>query len=297
MESFSDSGGLQPRIEELRRLVDDRLSETLTQPDATGAAGLLEAMRYPTLAPGKRIRPLLTLFSTLQFGGKPVAAVDPACAIEIVHTASLVLDDLPCMDNADTRRYQPSAHVAFGEDTAILGAVALLSHAFGLVARDAGLPSPTRNRIVVLLSDAVGLPGLCGGQYLDLQKAKDVEQLHSRKTACLFATAVETGAVVAGAAERDLERARAFGHHLGLAFQILDDLLDATGTNVQAGKPVRADADKETFVSAFGVSGARARVEEHFSAAMSSDFSGDLEEQPLRYFSLHLAASLGVKLN
>lgn len=289
-------------IDQLRSRIDDRLRILIPEPTGEDAR-LREAMRYTVLAPGKRVRPLLTLASAIQFRGDVQLALDPACAIEIIHTASLVLDDLPCMDDADLRRGRPSAHMAFGESTALLGAVSLLAQGVAVVNAAPGVSAAIRAHLTWRLAEAVGIDGLCGGQFIDLQQkrgsqvsAEELESLNHRKTAVLFSVAVESGAMVAGANAEELKRVRAFGEHLGLAFQILDDVLDATAKREAAGKPTQADVDKENFVSKFGVDGARARVEEHFSAALDADFLPGTGDQPLRFFSLWLASNLGLKV-
>jgi geranylgeranyl diphosphate synthase type II len=223
-------------------------------------------MRYSLLAPGKRIRPLITVLAATHLGGSEDAALAPACAIEMVHTASLILDDLPAMDDARLRRGRPANHVEFGEDTALLAGVALLNLAFGVVADAPGLDDTTRLAIVRLLSESVGSNGIIAGQLSDLGgegesgTTGDVELMHHQKTGSLFVAAAETGARVAGIDRESLAAIREYGRDLGLAFQTLDDLLDAAGTEALAGKDVGQDAGKATFVSLMGAERARSKA-------------------------------------
>jgi geranylgeranyl diphosphate synthase type II len=231
------------------------------------------AMRHALVGPGKRLRPLLTLLAARRFGGDQAAALEAGCAVEMVHAASLVLDDLPCMDDAELRRGKPATHRAFGEDTAILAAIALLNQAYGLMATLPGVPEAARLRLVTLLVQAVGPQGLVGGQERDLHDrhahaaTTEVDMLNHQKTGVLFVAALEAGAVLGQAAEEGLVSMRRFGRHLGLAFQTLDDLLDATATPQMAGKDVRQDDGKATLVALCGPEAARRRVEEHLNQA------------------------------
>lgn len=231
------------------------------------------AMRHALVGPGKRLRPLLTLLAARRFGGDEAAALEAGCAVEMVHTASLVLDDLPCMDDAELRRGRPATHRAFGEDTAILAAIALLNQAYGVMATLPGISDAARLRLVTMLVQAVGPQGLVGGQELDLHDrhgpaaAGELDLLNHQKTGVLFVAALEAGAVLGHASEEGVAAMRRFGRHLGLAFQTLDDLLDATATPQMAGKDVRQDGDKTTLVSLCGLDAARRRVEEYLDQA------------------------------
>ncbi|HVL67293.1 MAG TPA: polyprenyl synthetase family protein [Vicinamibacterales bacterium] len=234
---------------ELRRLVPD------------GGEVVQRSMAYTLLAPSKRVRPVLTLLSAELCGGAAARALPAAAAVELVHAASLILDDLPSMDDAPLRRGRPTNHREFGEAIAILAAFALLNLAYGTMARafDPALAA----RLTQLLSDAVGLDGLVGGQAADLlasDQAIDfamLERIHRGKTGALFVAAATAGAVTAEAAPEAVSSLTAFAKNLGLAFQIIDDLLDVEGNPAETGKAVRSDARKSTFVSFSGVSGAR----------------------------------------
>jgi geranylgeranyl diphosphate synthase type II len=216
-------------LEQLRASVDNALSDVLRD-DPTSPNRLHAAMRYAVLSPGKRIRPLLALLSARHLGCPGHAALPGACALELVHAASLVLDDLPCMDDAAERRGQPSVHARFGQDVAVLTGVALLNEAFGVISR-AELPDSSRVAMSALLSTTVGTHGLIGGQDKDLVGSKEptlefLRELHQEKTGVLFVAAVEMGALAAGANISVLDALRRFGLELGLAFQALDDLDD-----------------------------------------------------------------------
>jgi geranylgeranyl diphosphate synthase type II len=240
----------QARVDsELRRLV-------------AGVGGRVqESMAYTLHAPSKRVRPVLTLLSAELCGGEVSRALAAAAAVELVHAASLILDDLPSMDDAPLRRGRPSNHREFGEAVAILAAFGLLNLAYGTVARryDARLGA----RLVALLSDAVGTDGLIGGQAADLLATEQqidfemLERIHRGKTGALFSAAATAGALTASGQPDALAALEAFAKNLGLAFQIVDDLLDVEGDPKDTGKAVRVDARKTTFVSFSGVSGAR----------------------------------------
>ncbi|WP_374471132.1 polyprenyl synthetase family protein [Phenylobacterium sp.] len=226
------------RLAVLRDLVERGLEELL--PDAGDPPHRLHAaMRYAVLSPGKRIRPILALLSAQQLGC-PLADVLPAaCALEMIHSASLVLDDLPCMDDADTRRGQPSVHVRYGEDVAVLTGVALLNEAFAVVSRAPHLNDAAKVAMTALLSRTVGTGGLIGGQDKDLRAAPEptlgfLSQLHHEKTGVLFIAAVEVGALAAGASPGAVQALRVFARELGLAFQAFDDLDDEA--DLEAGR-------------------------------------------------------------
>jgi geranylgeranyl diphosphate synthase type II len=219
------------------------------------------SMAYTVLAPSKRVRPVLTLLSAELCGGAASKALPAACAMELIHAASLILDDLPSMDDAPLRRGRPANHREFGEAIAILAAFGLLNLAFGSVAR--AYDPPLAARLTPLMTDAVGPAGLIGGQAADLLATDQqidfrmLERIHRGKTGALFGAAATTGGIAAGAPPDAIASLAAFAKNLGLAFQIVDDLLDVTGDPRETGKAVRADVKKTTFVSFSGVAGAR----------------------------------------
>jgi len=258
-------------IEQLRAAVDRRLADLLPDHNARPAR-LAEAARYAALSPGKRFRPMLTLLTAREFGAEPLAALDAACAFEMVHAASLILDDLPSMDDAALRRGRATTHRAFDEATAILAAVGLLNHAFGVIAGDARLPEAARGELVRRLSGSVGFQGLVSGQALDLndrdhaRTPDDIDLLNHRKTGVLMVAAAEAGALIAGTSQAVVTAVGEFARHLGLAFQIHDDLIDAA-LIAEAGKDLGKDADMATLVTVLGPQGAAAAVGAHLEAA------------------------------
>ena len=246
------------RPDELRELVERRLGALAF---AAELGELEQALRYSLLGGGKRIRPVICLATGEALGRRPDELLPAACALELVHTFSLVHDDLPALDDDDMRRGQPSAHVRFGEGVAILAGDALLTQAFRLAL---AYPSPEVARV---LADAT--LGMIGGQYVDVTTdgALDVDalaRLHGLKTGRLLAAAVEAPLAVAGLAESERDPWRAFAAELGLLFQIVDDILDATGTAEELGKTPGKDAaaGKATYVSLFGLERARGLADE-----------------------------------
>lgn len=260
-------------LEESRLWSEQQLRSALE-----GLAGapdlLIEAMRHALLAGGKRLRPSLVRLFCETAGGDEGAARAPAVAIEMIHTYSLVHDDLPCMDDDEVRRGLPTVHRKWNEATAVLAGDALLTEAFGMLAG-----SPQAGLLVEILARASGSKGMVGGQVLDLEV--DLAQLpvgerqaavlgvHRTKTAALFSAACELGCVAGGGAEEDREAARKYGLELGLLFQATDDLIDVTGTAAGLGKTPGKDAELErpTLVAALGLDGARACAEENGQAA------------------------------
>lgn len=220
-----------------------------------------QSMAYTLHAPSKRVRPVLTLLAAEIVGGDSARALPAAAAVELVHTASLILDDLPAMDDAPLRRGRRPNHQEYGEAIAILAAFGLLNAAFGTLAAEH--EPATASRLAKLLSGAIGIEGLIGGQALDLLATEQeigfemLERIHRRKTGALFSAAAVAGALVADGSAEDVARLEGFARNLGLAFQIVDDLLDVEGDPAETGKAIRKDARKTTFVSFSGVAGAR----------------------------------------
>jgi geranylgeranyl diphosphate synthase type II len=223
-------------------------------------------MAYTLLAPSKRVRPVLTQLAAELCGGRAARAVPVAASIEMVHAASLILDDLPSMDDAPLRRGRPSNHKQFGEAIAILAAFGLLNLAYGNIARS--YDRDVGPRMTAMLAEAIGVDGLIGGQAADLLATdrsidfETLERIHRGKTGALFVAAAAAGAVTAGASNDAVASLSAYAKNHGLAFQIVDDLLDVEGDPAQTGKAVRGDARKTTFVSFSGVSGARQLAKE-----------------------------------
>lgn len=227
---------------------------------APPASPVVDAMRYTLLAPSKRVRAVLVLLSA-DLCGSSARAMPAACAVEAIHAASLILDDLPSMDDAPLRRGRPSAHVAFGEAVAVLAAFGLLNSTYGHLA--GAYEPPLVARLTTLFAEAVGLDGLVAGQAEDVLATnravtfEALERIHRRKTGVLFGAAATAGALTAGGSSEDVTALTAYAKNLGLAFQIVDDLLDVTGTPEETGKAGSRDIRKTTFVSFSGVDGAR----------------------------------------
>ena len=239
-------------------LVEGEL-DRIVPPEGLRPAGLHDAMRYTLLAPSKRVRAVLVL-QAARVCGSDERALPVAAAVELIHASSLILDDLPALDNAPLRRGRPSNHVAHGEAMAIMAAFALFNLAFDTIARD--YDGPIARRLTGLMSEAVGSDGLIGGEVEDLLAAEQavsfdtLELIHRCKTGALFVAAAHAGAVTAGADPEQASALAAYAKNLGLAFQIVDDLLDVEGDPAVTGKPRLADAKRTTFVSFSGVSGA-----------------------------------------
>lgn len=246
-----------------------------------------EALRYACLGGGKRLRPIITMAAVESLGEDPARVLKAACAIEYVHCCSLVLDDLPSMDNALLRRGRPTTHRAFGVATSMLAADALLMHAFRLVADnavEAGADGPTTARAVRDLATAVGSFGMVGGQHVDLETAGSVtiepatlEYIQTRKTGALFVASAAVGCVLLGAAPDAVRRLSEYARNLGLGYQIVDDLLDVEGDPAVTGKDAGQDARKKTFVTVHGVAAARRAVAGLAAAAARAldGFEGD----------------------
>ena len=243
---------------EYKNLVDLKLSEFFNH-SGLSYDGLLESMHYSLTAGGKRIRPTLVLEFCRISGGDIEKALPVACAIEMLHTYSLIHDDLPCMDNDELRRGKPTNHVVYGECTATLAGDALQAEAFGTIARSE-LPAENKIACVEILADAVGSDGMCAGQYLDMvgeskQLTEDeLDDINSRKTGALLIAACRMGVAAAGGSGEMLEAAAHYGACVGAAFQIRDDILDVISTSEELGKPVGSDAQehKNTYMALLG---------------------------------------------
>ena len=262
--------------------MDDALDRWLPEvdpdsgdPGAATPANLAAAMRYSVLGGGKRLRPVLCLMSAEACGGDASVAMGAGCAIEMVHTYSLIHDDLPAMDNDDLRRGRPTCHRAFDEATAILAGDALLTLAFELVARTVE-PEAAALQCVRILAEAAGSSGMVGGQMADLQAEKlaasaensgsleKLEAIHRRKTGALLRAPLQMGAIIARAPQAHMDALDRYGRAVGLAFQIVDDLLDVEGDEAKIGKRVGKDSGlgKWTYPRFLGVDGSRCRAQQ-----------------------------------
>lgn len=261
---------------DLNRLIPI-LDAALLRPFRQGEAQRLgEAMRYSLEAGGKRVRPVLCLLACEAVGGTVAMALPGALALEYVHTYSLIHDDLPAMDDDDLRRGRPTNHKVFGEGHAILAGDGLLTEAFGVLA-SSDLDPARRAEALSLLAEGAGWRGMAGGQALDLEGEKlasydlaHLQLIHRLKTGALLRTSLETGAVLGGATPAERAALRAYGEAIGLAFQIQDDILDATATDAELGKRAGKDAGrgKITYPSLLGLEGARQALSEATETAL-----------------------------
>lgn len=255
-------------LRELRGQIEEALAASV-EPSEACPPRLCESIRYSLLAPGKRVRPCLTLMACEACGGDRNAALPAAVAIEMIHCYSLIHDDLPAMDDDDLRRGRPTNHVEFGEATAILAGDGLLTLAFEALAR--GLSNPqTAVSCVMDLASAAGIEGMVGGQQADLEAEQigqvpieQLEAIHKRKTGRLLTAALTMGGRIAGANAETLQQLRIYGESVGLAFQIADDLLDVVGDSAKMGKEVRKDADhgKSTYPGLLGIEQSQQKAE------------------------------------
>ena len=259
-----------------KQLVEAALDDSLgpERPES-----LREAMRYSLLAGGKRLRPILCLAACELAGGDPALAMPTAVALEMIHTMSLIHDDLPAMDNDDLRRGRPTNHKVYGDAVAILAGDALLTRAFEMVAlRSPGVPADRLLKVVGELSLVSGAPGLVGGQVVDLEcEGKEVdletlEYIHLHKTGALLKACVITGALIGGADEAQLDSLRTYARGIGLAFQIVDDILDVTASSDVLGKTAGKDlvADKTTYPKLLGLEESRQRAKTLIQEAKAS---------------------------
>ncbi|WP_372807395.1 polyprenyl synthetase family protein [Pontiella sp.] len=261
------SNYIKQRQAQIETALQDSLPSGGTRP-----AILHEAMRYCVLNGGKRIRPVLVLAAAEPFGTPAAAALDAAVAIELFHCSTLVHDDLPCMDDDDLRRGMPTCHVKFGEANAVLTGDALMIHAFQMLAETGN------TRLALELAQAAGSRGVIAGQVEDLAaegqepNAGLIEFIHINKTAILIRAAVRMGAIAGGAREDELENLGIFGEKIGLAFQIVDDVLDETSTEEVLGKPTGSDLKlrKMTYIAVHGMDAARARIKQLTTEAINA---------------------------
>jgi farnesyl diphosphate synthase len=254
--------------------------------DAPAPAGLGDAMRYAVLDGGKRLRPLLVMASCDAANGHSSLAMRAACAVELIHAYSLVHDDMPCMDNDVLRRGKPTVHVKFGEAGALLAGDALQALAFELLTPDdASFPAGMQASLCRLLARAAGYQGMAGGQAIDLASvslslnSKQLHEMHRLKTGALLQASVVMGAACGFASPAALDALRNYGAAVGLAFQVVDDILDVTSDAATLGKTAGKDAaqDKPTFVSLMGLDGSRAYAQQLLAQALASLESSQLE--------------------
>ena len=253
--------------------IEKKLESSITADNSAA-----QAMKYSLLSGGKRIRPILLLEFYALCGGNGDSALNFAAALEMIHTYSLIHDDLPCMDNDDMRRGRPSCHKAFGEDTALLAGDALLTLAFKTAAETDGIPSDRVLKAIAVLAENAGISGMVGGQVEDLAFEKsgatidELRGMYLKKTSCLLSAGAVCGSILAGADEEELKYAAEYAEKLGLAFQIIDDILDCTSDEKTLGKPIGSDEKngKTTYVTLLGIDGAKAEAERLSNEALTA---------------------------
>ena len=283
----------QLRYDSYRAAVDDHLGGLFADAKDKPYRRLQEAMRYSLLSGGKRVRPVMTLAFCDMLGSQWREALPFACALELVHTYSLIHDDLPCMDDDDLRRGRPTCHKVYGETMAVLAGDALQGEAFGLIAAAPAMTAQQRIDAVAVLSAACGGGGMVAGQVLDVdhlaQGETDLRLLHRLKTGAMLQAAAELGCVAAGADDGLRQRARDYGCHIGLAFQVRDDVLDVVADQGELGKPIGSDRaeGKRTFVDLLGLEACQALVAEETAKAKAA-----LADLPDSGFLLNLADHL-----
>ncbi len=280
---------LNSYLKEHQKLVEVALDQSiiLAKPEK-----IYEAMRYSLLAGGKRLRPILCLASCKLMGGTLSMAMPTACALEMIHTMSLIHDDLPAMDNDDYRRGKLTNHKVYGDDIAILAGDGLLAYAFEYVATETkDVPTDRLIKVIAKLGRTVGPAGLVGGQVLDLESegrtditAETLSFIHTHKTGALLETSVVSGAMLAGASEEDIAKLSKYAQNIGLAFQIVDDILDITATDEQLGKTAGKDlaAQKATYPSIWGLEKSQEQAQNLINDAMAQLESYGENADPLR---------------
>ena len=276
---------------ERARAVDEALGRFLPAESAPPET-LHRAMRYSVFAGGKRLRPVLVIAGAEAVGGSTAAVMPTACAVEMIHTYSLIHDDLPAMDNDDFRRGMPTNHKVFGEALAILAGDALLTLAFRLLADNVPAASngPRLRDVLVEIADAAGSPGMVGGQVADIEcegkpaDAEIVDYIHTHKTAALIRASIRVGAILSGATPGQLDALGVVGGALGLAFQIMDDILDVTATTAELGKTAGKDQaqQKATYPAVHGIEASRHRAQALVAEAHAVLAPFGPRSQPLR---------------
>jgi len=287
-------------VSQIGKQLDAALEKAVPETQGTGS-DLATAIRHSLLAPGKRARGVLLMLAAGHGQAERPEALAPACAIEMVHAASLIFDDLPSMDNATLRRGRPANHCEFGEATAILAGIALLNEAYAVIGAEERLDGDCRADLTRMLSSSIGLEGLVAGQFADLHAcapmtADQVKAIHARKTGALFAAAAQMGGRVAGRAAEDVDALRDFGMSIGVAFQTYDDLLDAVSSREAASKTVGHDGEKPTLVRLKGVEAAEEAARAGMDRAMAQVSELGPEGQLLAQFAGQLADILRAKM-
>ncbi len=284
---------------EQKQVAVDRFLEEVAPPVATPPTTLHESMRYSLMAGGKRVRPILAIAGAESIGSPPPGLMAVACSLELIHTYSLIHDDLPSMDNDDFRRGKPTNHKIYGEAMAILAGDALLTMAFDLISRPDLMKGCDPSRQVQLIQELAygsGAMGMVGGQVFDIQAENididlpTLQNIHKHKTGMLIRAAVRMGAIAAGATDRQLDEMTRYAEDIGLAFQIADDVLNVTGTREELGKNPNTDAErgKKTYPTFYGTEGARKMADDCANRAIRRLGSFGPSADPLRELARYI---------
>ena len=289
---------LKTYLAKKRAVVDEALKDLFPEPRGP-AADVVKAMAYSLFAGGKRLRPILCMAGAEAVGGKGRIVLPLACALELIHTYSLIHDDLPVMDNDDLRRGKPTNHKVFGEAVALLAGDGLLTEAFRLMSAAGpaeGIEPLSLLRVIRLVAAAAGHEGMVGGQVVDIQsEGKQVEPhilefIHTHKTGALIAASVTSGAILGGGKEEEIEAIARYGRHIGFAFQVADDILDVEGDSEKLGKGVGGDAKKQkiTYPSVIGLASSKEIQKALVEQAIDALRSFDEKAAPLRKIAVYM---------
>ena len=294
---ISKDSFLDAYLQDRRKIVEEALRWYLPTENNTPVE-IYKAIHYSVFAGGKRIRPILCLATVEASGGDIAQAMPVACALELIHTYSLIHDDLPSMDNDDFRRGKPTCHKVFGENIAILAGDALLTEAFIILSRVGKLRVSAEKRLAVIqeISQAAGIAGMVGGQTLDVLSEKSrpdqevLHEIHRRKTGALIKAAVRSGAIIANARENKIQALADYGMNIGIAFQIADDILNVEGDRELMGKETGSDTalGKVTYPSLMGMDYAKEELQKHIDAAIESLTIFDKRALPLRLIARYI---------
>jgi len=287
---------LKAYLEDRQGIVEDALQRYIPENDVP--AEIYEAVRYSVFNGGKRIRPILCMAASEAVGGDLAPVMPVACALELIHSYSLIHDDLPSMDNDDFRRGKPTCHKVFGENIAILAGDALLTEAFALLSCSEKVMFSAEKRLAVIqeIAHAAGIGGMVGGQALDVisekkgADEKTLQEIHRRKTGALIVAAVRSGALMGNAGKDNIQVLTEYATHVGLAFQIADDILNVEGDSRQMGKDTGSDAarNKTTYPSLLGIPLAKEKLNQHIDAALSSLSGFDERAMPLMVIAKYI---------
>lgn len=264
---------LEEQIINAKKLIDSKLTQFMAN-DEPLLNVLQESVNYSLFSGGKRVRPLFCFLVGELFGVPKEKLITTACALEMIHTSSLIMDDLPHMDDGKVRRGKPANHMVFGQDVSALASIGLLTRAYEIVLDDPELPEDKKTKVVSRLARTVGINGLVGGQFVDLKfsnentDAATLDYIHTYKTASLFATSGITAAIIGDANEEDISALETYAKNLGFAFQILDDLLDVEGNSEDVGKSL--NNDKGGFVTVYGIEKSKQLVQEYTDKALGA---------------------------